>query len=209
MVVSQRPTTRDEKQRLVSRLLVISLKPRPVELTVVVETDIRPWRYPPKMDFQYGDWWRKEFEAGDLQPWPSAVNPDLALLIRMVLLADAPLHGTRPADVFDPVPSDDYLAALIHGKDGLLDDLEWDTVNVVLTLARVWRGIITEDVVSKDVAADWALERLPEEHRRVLQHARAVYLGDEMDVPERFATPARSYADHVVAEIRERLRVRP
>jgi streptomycin 3"-adenylyltransferase len=56
------------KQRLVSRLLKISRKPRRLELTIVVQSDIRPWRYPPRMDFQYGDWWREEFERGELDP---------------------------------------------------------------------------------------------------------------------------------------------
>ena len=59
----------------------------------MVTSDVRPWRYPPRMDFQYGDWMRAEFEAGDLEPWPSAVNPDLALLVTMVLQSDAVVFG--------------------------------------------------------------------------------------------------------------------
>jgi predicted nucleotidyltransferase len=68
LVVSRRPTTRDEKRRLVNRLLIVSsVDPaglrRPVELTVVVQSRLRPWRYPPNFDFQYGDWLRREFES--------------------------------------------------------------------------------------------------------------------------------------------------
>src|SRR5918995_1950502 len=58
MVVATQPMSVTHKQRLVSRLLEISRKPRRLELTIVVQSDIRPWRYPPRMDFQYGDWWR-------------------------------------------------------------------------------------------------------------------------------------------------------
>ena len=75
MVVSRRRTTRHQKQQLVAHLLAVSRRPRPVELTIVVHGEIRPWRYPPRMDFQYGDWWRSQFERGELEPWPSATNP--------------------------------------------------------------------------------------------------------------------------------------
>ncbi len=93
---------RPEKQRLASRLLAVSLHPRPLDLRVVVAREIRPWRYPGRMDFQYGDWWRDDFERGDVEPWPSATDPDLATRIRLVLLADSPLLGPPPAEVFDP-----------------------------------------------------------------------------------------------------------
>ena len=91
MAVSARRSAPDQKRRLVGRLLEISGRdpaaspPRPVELTIVVLDEIRPWRYPPTMDFQYGEWWRDEFAAGDIEPWPSRTNPDVAPLVKMVL----------------------------------------------------------------------------------------------------------------------------
>jgi predicted nucleotidyltransferase len=204
MVVSRTRTTRHEKQRLVAHLLTVSLRPRPVELTIVVEEDIRPWRYPPRMDFQYGDWWRSEFERGELEPWPSPTNPDLASLIRMVLLGDSPLLGPPAREIFEPVPRRDYVDALVHGIDGLLEDVESDTRNVVLTLARIWAGIETDEVRSKDAAAEWALPRLPVHLRPALAHARAIYRGDEEERWDDLLPQARAYAGHVVAEI-ERL----
>ena len=47
----------------------------------------------------------------------------------------------------------------------------------MLTLARVWYSVATGRIAPKDVAADWVLERLPEEHRSVLSEARQAYLG--------------------------------
>ena len=49
-VVSSRPTTREEKRRLVDRLLAISWVSTPggmlrgIELTIVVQSEIKPWR---------------------------------------------------------------------------------------------------------------------------------------------------------------------
>jgi predicted nucleotidyltransferase len=209
MIVSARPLTHPEKQRLASQLLQISARPRHLELTIVVAADIRPWRYPPRMDFQYGDWWRHEFERGEVEPWASATNPDLASLIRMVLLADTPLHGPSPGEIFEPVPRRDYVAALVQGIDELIHDIESDTRNVVLTLARIWSGVVTDQVRSKDAAADWALPRLPHRHRGVLAEARAMYLGDGEGEPEDFGSRARAYAEHLVAEIRGSLEAQP
>lgn len=213
LVVSTRATTRGDKQRLVDRLLAISGRTTPqgrwrrVELTIVVESEVKPWRYPPSFDFQYGDWLRSAFESGELEPWPSPTNPDLASLISLVLLADTPLLGPPPAELFDPVPPADSLRAMLGGMDGLLGDLDSDTGNVVLTLARIWSTVETGGVRSKDAAADWALSRLPEEHRAVLARARAVYLGDEDDRWDDLRQQVRAHADHVVAEIDRAVRL--
>ena len=153
------------------------------------------------MDLQYGDWWRAEFERGDVEPWPSTTNPDHASLIRMVLAADTPLFGPPPATLFDPIPRGDFVAALAHGVEGLRQDLEWDTRNVVLTLARVWNGIETDQLASKDAAAGWALARLPEQLRPVLATARDAYLGLVEDRWDDRQPAVRAYVDHVTAII--------
>lgn len=206
LAAARRPTSRGEKARLVEALLSVSGgqapgPPRPVELTLVVESELRPWRYPPPMDFQYGEWLRRDFEAGNVEPWPSATNPDLASLITMVLLADRPLLGPPPTGVFDAVPRADRVRAMLAGTGELLHDLEDDTRNVVLTLARIWSDVASAVVRSKDSAADWALARLPAEHQAVLARARAVYLGDEEERWDDLAARVGPYAAHVVAEI--------
>ncbi len=77
---------------LITNLLKISgiyqrsSKP-PIEMTIVVKSEVNPWHYPPKFDFQYGDWLRTEFESGNREPWLTKDMPDLALIITQVLLA--------------------------------------------------------------------------------------------------------------------------
>ncbi len=101
LAVSKQQTTR-EKQRLVDRLLAISGRTTPqgrwrnVELTIVVESEVKPWRYPPRRDFQYGQRFRAAFESGNLSPWPRPTDTDLAALITMVLLANSPVLGPPP-----------------------------------------------------------------------------------------------------------------
>jgi predicted nucleotidyltransferase len=211
LVLSRRATTLEEKRAFIEGLLRISGRgdpsgnSRPIELTIVVESEIRPWRYPPLVDFLYGDWMRAEFERGDLTPWETP-NPDLAPVITMVRFANRPLFGPPPSHEFDAVPLEDLNRAIVTGIPGLLDDLDSDTTNVVLTFARIWTTLATGTIRSKDAAADWALARLPEEHRPVLARARAVYLGDEEDDWGDLQTRLRPHVAHVLAEI-ERLAV--
>lgn len=209
LVVARRPTSREEKRRLVDGLVVVSGRdvpgpPRPVELTVVAEREVRPWRYPPRFDFQYGEWLRRDFETHGVEPWPTTTSPDLASLLTMVLRADAPLHGPPPGEVLEPVPHADLVAALLAGVGPLLDDLDTDTRNAILTFARIWTTLATGAIRSKDEAADWALRRLPQGQRPPLARARAVYLGEEEERWDDLRPLVRPYANHVVGEI-ERL----
>ncbi|MEU0105072.1 aminoglycoside adenylyltransferase family protein [Streptomyces sp. NPDC006251] len=180
LAVVREPTTHGQRRVLVEELLEVSGRGRrPVEMTIVVRDAVRPWRYPPTCDFLYGEWLREDFERGVVPaPGPS---PDLAPVLTMVLLADAPLYGPRPAELLDPVPAADLRRAIVAGVPELMGELETDTRNVLLTLARVWSTLETGGIRSKDAAAAWAIERLPAAHRPVLAHARAVYLGEEQE----------------------------
>jgi predicted nucleotidyltransferase len=203
LVVATRRTTPDEKQRLVDLLLDLSRAPRPIELDIVVGSEIRPWRYPPPFDFHYSDLFRKEFESGQLEPWSMRTNPDLASVVTMALIGGSSLVGPPPSEVFDPVPREDYIRAILRDTDTVDEYLVRDTRNVVLTLPRIWSAIATDDVHSKDSAAAWALSQLPEEHRAVLARALAIYRGEAPEGSwEDLLPQVRAYADYVVARIR-------
>jgi predicted nucleotidyltransferase len=208
LVVSRRPTTQAEKQRLVHDLMATSGRRtsqgtlRRIELTIVVERDVKPWHYPPSLDFQYGDWLREQFKGGNVEPWPTTLKPDLALLITMVLLADTPVLGPRPSEFFDPVPDQDLLSAMLGDIDRLRGDVNSDTRNVVLTLARIWSTAATGVIRSKDAAAEWVLDRLPEPHRAVLARARAIYLGDLAERWDDVQADIASCVDYLIGEIR-------
>ena len=205
IAVTTRRTTLDDKRLLVDLLLALSGRGgssrRPIELDVVVESEIRPWRYPPPFDFHFSELWRAEFEGGELEPWPNRTNRDLASVITMALVGNAPLYGPPPAEIFDPVPRADYVDSVLRDTKTVDDYLDWDTRNVVLTLPRIWSAIATDAVHSKDSAAAWALPQLPEEHRPVLERARAIYLGDAEESWDGMLPQVRAYADYLLARI--------
>lgn len=206
LVVARRPTTPGERRTLVERLMPMSGRGDPtdrsrsIELTIIVHDDVRPWRYPPRLDFQYGDWWRSEFERGNDTPWESP-NPDLALQLEMTLQANHPLFGPPPGEVLDAIPPADLRRAMLESIPSLLADLDGDERNVVLTFARMWTTFATGTIRSKDAAADWALPLLPPEDRAVLAHARAIYLGEAAEEWGDLLSRVRPHVDYVIGEI--------
>jgi streptomycin 3"-adenylyltransferase len=206
LLVIGRATTDGERRDLVTGLLSRSGRGDPsgrarsLEVTVVVRSDVVPWRYPPRQDLQYGDWWRPAFEAGDLAPWPPA-SPDLAILVTAVLASARVLAGPPPAALLDAVPAADLARATVEGIPGLLADLATDTRNVLLTLARVWATLGTGRILPKDVAADWALARLGGAHREVLELARDGYRDGRREAWAPRLDAASACAARLVAEI--------
>ena len=116
LVVSSRRTTEAERRALIDGLLPISgssggeTGKRHLEVTVVARPDIQPWHYPPPMELQYGDWWRREFESGR-EPW-SSPNPDLAVLLTAARADGVPLFGPPIVELVDPIPRDDLGQAM-------------------------------------------------------------------------------------------------
>ncbi|MFD4027874.1 aminoglycoside adenylyltransferase family protein [Streptomyces sp. NPDC058576] len=205
LAVTRRSLDEHRRRALLAGVLEISgltAQVRPVELTVVVQSEIRPWRYPPTADFLYGEWLRGELSASG-PPHPAPL-PDLALVLDAARAGDHPLTGPPPARLIDPVPHADLVRASLAGLPELLGDLAEDTRNVLLTLARVWTTLATGEIRPKDAAADWAVARLPAEHRPVLEHARDLYRGShyaDERWSEELAARVRPHVDEVLARI--------
>ncbi|SNS89143.1 streptomycin 3-adenylyltransferase [Asanoa hainanensis] len=206
LAVTRRSLDADQRAALVAGLLPISgaaVGARPVELTVVVQAAVRPWRYPPVGDFLYGEWLRAEYRAG-LVPAPAPM-PGLVLEIAVALAGDRPLVGPPPAALLDPAPTDLLERASVDGIPGLVADLRHDTRNVLLTFARIWTTLSTGAVVPKETAADYVLARLAPKHRPVLKHARDLYLttayADET-WSEELAAQVGPHVDAVLTQIR-------
>jgi streptomycin 3"-adenylyltransferase len=204
--VASRRTTDTERRRLIEQLLPISGpgdptgQSRPINLEIVVQADVRPWRYPSRLDFQFGDWYRPEFAKGNFAPWDPA-NPDLVVLLEMVRQANRPLFGPPPTDVLDPIPWTDIRRAMLDSIPDLLSYLVGDERNVVLTFVRIWTTLATGVIRSKDGAADWALPLLPPEHRAVLRYARANYLDGAPEEWGELLARVRPFVDYVIGEV--------
>ncbi|MBN3796878.1 AadA family aminoglycoside 3''-O-nucleotidyltransferase [Burkholderia sp. Ac-20392] len=186
VTVSTRP---DEPTRraLMLDLLAVSAPPgrtdgmRALEVTVVAHDEVVPWRHPARRELQFGEWLRRDLEAGVVEP--ALVDHDLAILLTKVRQHSVVLAGLPAVALFEQVPARDFVAALLATVAQWNAEPDWrgDECNVVLALARIWYSAATGRIAPKDVAATWVLERLPETYRLVVAAARAAYLGGAED----------------------------
>ncbi len=179
----------NEKNALTSFLLEFSGKNqeagRPLEVTGISLTDVRPWKFPPKCLFQYGEWLRNELESGKI-PEPFS-SPDLAILLRQIRGASLPLYGPAAQILLEPVPYEDLYTAILQSIPELRANLSWDRRNVLLTFARMWYTAATGEITSKDAAAQWVLIRMREDQNILpyacyLENACRAYRGEEPDL---------------------------
>jgi streptomycin 3"-adenylyltransferase len=176
LFVTTQPLAAATRQLLAESLMSISAQngARPLDATFVAQGEVRPWRFPPTVELQYGEWLRDEIKRdGAPQARPM---PDLAIAVMSTLANGRRLLGPAAEDLLDPVPAEDLNLASLNGVPALLADLEWDTRNVLLTLARIWLTVSMREVRSKDAAASWAVGRLNEPQRLALAYARDLYL---------------------------------
>lgn len=187
LVTVSSPLAEETRRPLLRDLLAVSAPPGargplwPLEVTIVVRDEVVPWRYPPRREMQFGEWIREEIEAGRCEP--AAVDPDLGVLLTKVRLASVCMGGKPAAELFDEVPAADLARSFADtlAQWSVESDWQGDEQTVVLALARIWYSAVNGSIAAKDVAAAWALERLPADLRPVLAAARDAYLGAAED----------------------------
>ena len=202
LVAVRQPIVGATRSRLMAELLDISgpvgdVVRRPLEITVVVLDDVIPWRHPARHELQFGEWLRAELSNGQIPP--PVVDPDLTILLTSLSQHGVALIGPPPRDLFEPIPRENLQRAVRQTLAQWNDESDWagDERNIILALARIWYTAATGEIVPKDVAAAWAVDRLPAEHGALMAHARAAYLGEGEDELARHAAAVSALIRHI------------
>ncbi|GAA2399329.1 aminoglycoside adenylyltransferase family protein [Streptomyces glaucosporus] len=209
LMLTRRSLTAPERAALVSLLSRVSgwrghaerfpdaAHRRPVELTGIVVDDVRPLTGTPRRDFQYGEWLREDLADG-LLPQP-ADDPDTVVLLATAHSAHRALRGPAFGDVVPSVPPELLGNAVLAVVPDVLEGIEGDERNALLTLARVLVTLDTGRIVPKDTAAEAVARTLAAADRELLERARAGYLGTAADdwtgLTPRVTALARTLAD--------------
>lgn len=205
MAVVNQYLSEETRRNLRDKLMFISGKMgnqdhvRPLEVTVIHQSDVVPWQYPPRKLFMYGEWLRSGFEQGRIPE--SSYDPDLAILLSQIRYYSIPLLGPDAAEVLAPVPASDLRKAMKDNLPDLLSYLKGDERNVLLTLARMWATAVTGEFLPKDEAANWAGQRLPAEYAALLDLAGKAYRGEYADRWDNLGSKTAALAGHLKKEI--------
>jgi streptomycin 3"-adenylyltransferase len=207
LLITHRSLAAHERRQLTELLLRYSGQRatveagRPIELTSVVYPSLAPWTHPPTCDYQYGEWLRDDVSDGTVPQRHS--EPDLTILLASARLSSEPLRGPCLDELIEAVSAADVHRAIHDSLPGLLDDLNGDVRNVLLTLARMIVTLESDEIVPKDQAVRRISGRVAPEDARVLDLARRGYLGDTVDDWTLLSAQARATAGHLAARVRE------
>lgn len=182
LVISNQDMSEATRNELTKRLMLLSGETgnnnfkRPLEVTIINQNDIVPWQFPPKCEYMYGEWLREEIETGYIPK--ASYDPDLAILLWQARNYSFSLKGPEAIEVIEPIPMQDIQKAIRCSLPELIAGVKGDERNVLLTLARMWFTVSTGEICSKDVAAEWAAPRLPQNLATLLEIALKAYLGE-------------------------------
>lgn len=75
---------------------------RALEVTIVVYSQLVPWRFPPSREMQFGEWLRDDIRAGIVEP--RQVDPDLSILLTQARRVSVALFGEPAETLFNVIP---------------------------------------------------------------------------------------------------------
>ncbi|WP_311752716.1 aminoglycoside adenylyltransferase family protein, partial [Proteus columbae] len=90
LITVSTPLGESTRVALMSDLLLVSAFPgtdakrRALEVTILAQKDVVPWRYPARRQMQFGEWLRHDINAGIFEP--AMTDHDLAILLTKVRL---------------------------------------------------------------------------------------------------------------------------
>jgi streptomycin 3"-adenylyltransferase len=181
------------KRGLVALLLELSGQPAPLEISFLAHAHLHPWRHPAPFDLHYSEDWRTPWERAQANgDWggllaADACDADLAGHVTVVRSRGIVLCGPPIAEVFPPVPRQDYLASVLadvlspeFGLDAAPgSSAPADPVYVVLNACRTLAYLATGRVLSKEEGGRWALQALPRQYHPVIAAMLATYRSTE------------------------------
>ena len=210
LAVVDRGMTDDQRHDLLMALLRISGRhpaapegPRCVEVMVFLLSDLFEGGFPLRAEFTYGEWLRDVFEAGEA-PMPTR-DPEYTLVVAQARQEAIPLFGPCASELLPEISLKDVRQAMRDALPALLDGLQGDERNVLLTLARMWRTARTGEFVTKDAAAAWAIQQMPDRDAAILDYARRAYLGEIIDAWEGRSGDTQRLAENLRARVTELL----
>lgn len=211
LITMDAPLGESKRAVLMTDLLSVSAFPgtdstrRALEVTVLAQEDVVPWRHPARRQMQFGEWLRDDINAGVFEP--AMADHDLAILLAKVRRHSVALYGPPAHEFFDEVPAIDLQRSLLETLSQWNTEADWegDERNIVLALVRIWYTAMTGDIASKDAAAGWALQRLPLEHKHVVMAARDAYLGLEAVDLAAYPKERAALLDYIRSSVRAKL----
>ncbi len=127
------------------------------------------------------------------------------LLITQVLLESQTIFGLEPKKLLCDVPYKDFIMAMVHGLNSLIEDLDHDIRHVLLTYARIWNTLETNTIQSKPAAADWVMTQLPGLYQPIMKRAKMMCIAEENEYWDDIKVLIKPCSDYIINKINEQI----
>ncbi len=161
-----------------------NLEKRPLEIAIINQKDITPLKFPPRCEYMYGEWRRKEMEKGEI-PKPF-YDFDIIILLWQVKNYSITIKGKKAENIIPFITKNDIKKAVKFSFNEVVKNIKGDERNVLLTLARMYFTLETGEICSKNIAGKWCIKKLPNSLIPVMQMAVKEYLGEVSVVWDNF-----------------------
>lgn len=174
-----------ERKLLIERLMAISGEignqqgKRYLELTISTLDELKGNQYPFFREFQYGEWLRDEFKKGYLSE--KIADPDMTVLLAQLKQSSVAILGNEAESIIPNISKTQLNLAMQDSVQELIENLEGDERNVLLTLARILATTETGEFMPKDKAGAYLLPLLNKSQQETMNLAINGYLGKTND----------------------------
>jgi len=175
------------KKALVHSFLSISGVPHAIEISILCQDNLIPWKYPTPFELHYSEEWRERFSE-DLTrgKWKylseqPQTDTDLAAHVTVTRHRGICLWGAPIGEAFPDVPNRDFLASVVSDLEWTLERLDQISVTGVLNSCRVHAYLKDRQIFSKEEGGVWALNTLPVEFHPVVKEALGIYRDEYLE----------------------------
>lgn len=191
----------EKKDTLVQGLLSLSgaidnkENKRYLEVTIINQNEFNNLHFPIHREFQYGEWLRQEYTKGYIPE--RVIDQDLTILLRKIRNNSITLYGEPANELLPHVSNKEFDKAIRLLLPGLIEELEDDTTNVILTLCRMYYSLKTGQITSKDKAIDYILDYIPDRFKSMLIDTKNSYIGKETLSEQTNLSLAKEFSSYI------------
>ncbi len=185
LIVTRHGMAVETKHTIAELLLRSSMAPSPIEISFLVEQQIRLFQHPLPFDMHYSESWREKYQQaltnGEWTRWNDETKKDIDLSAHLMVTRKRGICLYGKPEVLPDVPAHYYSASIVSDYEEARDAKGKTPVYFVLNACRVYAYLFEGSIFSKDEGGVWALRSLPGELRGVVAQALEIYRGNRKD----------------------------
>lgn len=182
IVIQDKLSIADKREIVAITLSLAELEevpPKGLEFSIVLEKDLKNFSHPMPFEFHYSKDWHNAYREDRIDLNKDNKDRDLAAHITVVFYRGICLYGRPIREIFQPIPKEYYIDALIYDVEGIIKDIYKDPIYGILNLCRVLCFLEEERIVSKEEGGLWGINNLPMKYRHLPWKALKEYEEEE------------------------------